>query len=57
MHFSVRNELDKVVIVGESNNPGLGGGASDAEASFTVFSKKYAFISILWSKFPLKTRF
>jgi len=38
MKFNARNELDKVVTVGDSN----GGGAPNAEAIFTVFSKKYA---------------
>jgi len=36
---------------------GFGGGAPDAEEIFTVFPKKYAFLSILWSKFLFKTRF
>jgi len=35
----------------------FGGGASDAEAIFTFFPKKYAFLSILWSKFLLKNTF
>jgi len=33
---------------------GFEGGAPDAEEIFAVFSKKYAFLSILWSKFHLK---
>jgi len=33
---------------------GFGGGSPDAETNFTVFSKKYAFLSILWSKLLLK---
>jgi len=36
---------------------GFGGGASDAEEILTVFSQKFPFLSILWSKFLLKTRF
>jgi len=35
----------------------FGGGAPDAEEIFTVLSPKYAFLSILWSKVLLKTRF
>jgi len=47
---------------GTSPNPaggqrGFGGGAYDAEMTFTVFSKIYAVLSILWSKFLHKTRF
>jgi len=29
------------------------GGAPEAEAIFTIFFKKYAFLSIFWSKFML----
>jgi len=35
----------------------FGGESSDAEAIYKVFSKKYELLSILWSKFLLKTRF
>jgi len=54
--LSPRNELDKAVIVGRSYNKGVWGpqppevnGDSDAEKIFTVFSKKYVFLSVLWS--------
>jgi len=36
---------------------GFGNEALDAETIFTVFPLKYAFLSILWSKFLLKNTF
>jgi len=36
---------------------GFGGEALDTETIFAFFSKKYAFLRILCSKFLLKTRF
>jgi len=36
---------------------GFEGGAPEAETTFTVFSPKYPFLSILWSKFLLKNTF
>jgi len=35
---------------------GFRGGIPDAEAIFYRFIQKYAFLSILWCKFLLKTR-
>jgi len=55
------------MIVGESNNAGVSGppkanggwGAKPPTLRqfFTFFFKKYSFLSLLWSKFLLKTRF
>jgi len=70
MH-STKNKLDKVVIIGGSNNVGFWGrisqppevnGGSGAESPtlrrfLQFFHKKYAFLSILWSKFLLKNTF
>jgi len=36
---------------------GFGGRVPDPEVMFTFFSKKYAFLSILYSKLLLKTPF
>jgi len=61
--FSARHELDKVVIVGESNNAGVWGwnlrppeanrdsGANPPTLKRLLqhFSKKNAFLSIFWS--------
>jgi len=66
--FSARKELGRNVIVGGKNNTGSGekppaaGGKRrseppEREAIFIVFPQKYTFLSILWSKFLLKTRF
>jgi len=35
----------------------FGGGAPDAETTFTVFSQKICILSIFWSKFLLKNTF
>jgi len=61
-HLVLEMNFDKVVIVGGSNNRGLGAeppaaggqqvfgdGAPDVERFFTSYSKKYAFLSLLWS--------
>jgi len=55
--FNARNELDKVIIVGESNNTGSGGGTPSRRRQtevrgrspqrwddFDSFFKKYAFL-------------
>jgi len=70
MHLALETKLDKIVIVGGSNNPGVwrrssqppeANGGSGAKSPtlrrfLVFFPKKYAFLSILWSKFLLKTR-
>jgi len=69
--LNARKKLDKAVIVGESNdegvwgrsphppetNVGLGAEPPTLKRFLQYFFKNYAFLSILWSKFLLKTRF
>jgi len=51
LHFSDRNELDKVEIIGGSNNAGVWG--RSPAVFYILFFKKYASLSILWSIFLL----
>jgi len=65
--YSDRNELEKVEaevttrVLGEESSAargerGFGGGSPTLRRFLQFFSKTYAFLSILWSKFLLKTR-
>jgi len=59
--FEVKNKCKSAEEAKTEHQPPEANGGSGAEPStprrFFSFFKKYAFLSILWSKFLLKTRF
>jgi len=56
--FRGKKDPKNFLMEGEKNTGGVGGQAPRSQGNFLqFFSRKYAFLNILWSEFMLKTRF